>query len=175
MEKGYVQIYTGDGKGKTTAALGLALRAAGRGLRVIIVQFMKGRDSGELRSLALLPGVRVYRTAKCGKFFASMTDAEKAELRASCHGIIDQIAGWLAGNEADLLILDEAMGAIHCGAVAAGAFLRLLDARPDSMEIVLTGRRAPQALIDRADLVTEMAPVKHYFDRGVPARKGIEY
>jgi cob(I)alamin adenosyltransferase len=175
MEKGFVQIYTGDGKGKTTAAMGLALRAAGRGLRVIIVQFMKGRDSGELRSLALLPGVRVYRTAKCGKFFASMSDTEKEAVLADCRDMLRRVGEWFSEKAVDVLILDEAMGAIHCGAIEAGEFLRLLDVRPDSIEIVLTGRRAPQALIDRADLVTEMVPVKHYFDRGVPAREGIEY
>lgn len=175
MEKGYVQIYTGDGKGKTTAAMGLALRAAGRGLRVRIVQFMKGRDTGELHALARIPGVEVYRTAECGKFYGAMNDAEKRAVKASCREMLDRVAGWLARREPDVLILDEAMGAIHCGALHTADFLALLDARPDTVELVLTGRRVPDALARRADLITEMVPLKHYFDAGVPGRKGIEY
>jgi cob(I)alamin adenosyltransferase len=104
-----------------------------------------------------------------------MSDIEKersARTAGTCSGAS---ANGFSEKAVDVLILDEAMGAIHCGATEAGEFLRLLDVRPDSIEIVLTGRRAPQALIDRADLVTEMVPVKHYFDRGVPAREGIEY
>jgi cob(I)alamin adenosyltransferase len=175
MKKGCVQIYTGNGKGKTTAALGLALRAAGRGLRVRLVQFMKGRETGELRSLALLPSVTVYRVCESSKFFDNMDKAERRALRAACRAMMERIAGWLAEGKTDVLILDEVLGALKCGAVTLEEILSLLMKRPGGMEIVLTGRAAPQELVDRADLVTEMVPVKHYFDRGVPAREGIEY
>jgi cob(I)alamin adenosyltransferase len=171
MKRSCVQIYTGDGKGKTTAAMGLALRAVGCGLCVKVVQFLKGRDSGEVKALCDM-GVEVHRVSAGGKFSWEMDDKDKARLRHDARNMLAVIGGWL--DEADVLILDEALGALHCGALELGELVSIIEARGGT-EIVLTGRNAPDELVRLADLVTEMRPVKHYMDAGVPARKGIEF
>lgn len=171
MKKSCVQVYTGDGKGKTTAAMGLALRAAGRGLCVKIVQFLKGRDSGEVQALERL-GVEVRRVSAGAKFFDEMSDEEKTKLRRDIRDILTVVDGWL--NKADVLILDEALGALYCGLLTLDEVAHIIEERGGT-EIVLTGRNAPDEIIKRADLVTEMRPVKHYMDAGVAARKGIEF
>jgi cob(I)alamin adenosyltransferase len=171
MEQSCVQVYTGDGKGKTTAAMGLALRAVGRGLCVKVVQFLKGRDSGEVMMLEQL-GVEVKRVSAGGKFFWDMDDAEKEALRRDARAMLPVISGWLGA--VDMLVLDEALGALHGGLLALEDITGIIEHRGGT-EIVLTGRAAPAALIERADLVTEMRPVKHYMDAGVKARKGIEF
>lgn len=171
MERSYVQVYTGDGKGKTTAAMGLALRALGRGLCVKLVQFLKGRDSGEVMMLEKL-GAQVVRVSAGSKFLWDMTDEEKAALRESALAVLPVIRGWL--GKADVLVLDEALGALHGGLLSLDDLADIIERRGGT-EIVLTGRAAPAELIERADLVTEMRPVKHYMDAGVKARKGIEY
>jgi cob(I)alamin adenosyltransferase len=167
---GLVQVYTGDGKGKTTAALGLALRAAGWGVRTYIAQFLKGQDYGELHSLArLAPLITIEQFGK-PEFIrqASAEDIVLAQL-----GFARARAALLSG-EYQIVILDEICVALHFGLLKLAQLLELIDQRPPSVELVLTGRRAPQELIDRADLVTEMREIKHPFQRGVPARKGIE-
>jgi len=175
MKKGYVQIYTGDGKGKTTAALGLGLRAVGRGLKVVMFQFLKGAPSGELESTPLLEGrFKIIRLAETNKFFGSMDEAEKAELKTRLQAELKQVEEVLAGGACDILILDEIMAALHGGLLTIEEILSLIDQKPATMELVLTGRAAPPELIARADLVTEMRPLKHYMDAGVPARIGIE-
>jgi cob(I)alamin adenosyltransferase len=171
MKRSCVQIYTGNGKGKTTAAMGLALRAAGGGLSVKVVQFLKGRDSGEVQALERL-GVEVCRVSSGSKFYWDMNDAEKAQLRHDVRNMLTVIGGWL--DEIDVLILDEALGALYCGALELKEVINIIELRGGT-EIVLTGRNAPDELIRLADLVTEMQPVKHYMDMGVPARKGIEF
>lgn len=171
MEKSCVQIYTGDGKGKTTAAVGLAVRAAGRGFCVEFVQFMKGRDTGEVASLHKL-GVEVLRASECKKFFAEMTEEERAQLRQGALEALEKIQGWL--DSADLVVLDEALGALQVGVLTVDELLSLI-ARRGGTELVLTGRNVPDALADAADLVTEMREVKHYYHAGQAARKGIEF
>ncbi len=171
MKRSCVQIYTGDGKGKTTAAAGLALRAVGRGLCVKVVQFLKGRDSGEVKALEGL-GVEVLRVSAGGKFSWELSDDERAKLRHDVRNTLAVIGGWL--GEADLVILDEALGALQSGALELGEIVHIIEERGGT-EIVLTGRNAPDELVRLADLVTEMRPVKHYMDAGVPARKGIEF
>ena len=171
MKRSCVQIYTGDGKGKTTAAMGLALRAAGCGLCVKVVQFLKGCDSGEVKALEQL-GVEILRVSAGSKFSWELSDVELTELRHDVRKTLAVIVGWL--NEADVLILDEALGALQCGALELGEIVHIIETRGGT-EIVLTGRNAPDALVQRADLVTEMRPVKHYMDVGIPARKGIEF
>jgi len=175
LNKGYVQVYTGDGKGKTTAALGLGLRAAGRGLKVIMFQFLKGAHSGELESTTLLEGrFKIIRLAETKKFFGSMDEAEKAELKTRLQAELKQVEEVLAGSACDILILDEIMAAYHGGLISLEEILALIDHKPPTMELILTGRSAPEAIINRADLVTEMRPIKHYMENGVPARIGIE-
>ena len=175
MNQGYVQVYTGDGKGKTTAALGLGLRAAGRGLKVVMFQFLKGAPSGELESTPLLEGrFRIIRLAETKKFFGSMDDAEKTELKIRLKIELKQVEEVLAGSVCDILILDEIMAAYHGGLISLEEILSLIDRKPSTMELILTGRSAPEAIIARADLATEMRCIKHYMDDGVPARIGIE-
>lgn len=171
MEKSCVQVYTGDGKGKTTAAMGLAMRSAGQGLCVKVVQFMKGRDTGELKSLQKL-GVECVRASQSTKFFHMMSDGEKAALRDGALAVLRRIEGWL--GSADLLILDEALGALSCGVLHLDELLGIMERRGGT-EVVLTGRGAPDEIVSRADLVTEMREVKHHMQSCVSARKGIEY
>ncbi len=171
MEKSCVQVYTGNGKGKTTAAMGLAMRAAGRGLGVKVVQFMKGRDTGEMASLQKL-GIELVRASHSEKFFHTMADDEKAALRIDAQKVLHLIDVWL--NHIDLLILDEALGALTCGVLKMNELIGIIDRRGGT-EIVITGRNAPDEIIRKADLVTEMREVKHYMEKGVNARRGIEY
>lgn len=172
MKKSYVHVYTGDGKGKTTAAMGLAVRAAGRGLSVKIVQFLKGRQTGEMFVLSQIDNVEFLQVSKCKKFFPDMSEQEKETMRDEVREFWPKILGWL--GQADLLILDEALGAISVGLLSVSQVCDILDNR-QTTEIVLTGRDAPQQIIDRAHIVTDMRAVKHYMDDGVKARPGFEY
>ena len=172
MKKSYVHVYTGDGKGKTTAAMGLAVRAAGRGLRVKVVQFLKGRKTGEMFVLDKIDNVEFIQVSKCKKFFPDMTEEEKNNMRNEVRDFWPKIEGWL--GDADLLILDEALGAICVGLLSVSQVCDILDTR-QTTEIVLTGRDAPKRIIDRAHIVTDMRAVKHYMDDGIKARAGIEY
>ena len=172
MKKSYVHVYTGDGKGKTTAAMGLALRAAGRGKSVKIIQFLKGRQTGEMFALSKIDNVEFMQVSKCKKFFPDMSDEEKQVMRNEVSKALPKIQSWL--NHADLIILDEAMGAISVGLLSAAQVCGIIDSRGSS-EIVLTGRDAPQEVIERAHVVTDMRAIKHYMDDGVAARAGIEY
>lgn len=173
LQKGLIHVYMGDGKGKTTAALGLALRMAGRGGRVLLAQFLKSENSGERAALRQLPGVTLLPLPEQVKFVFQMTPEEKAayaeETRHTLHRAAEE------SRIADLLILDEALGALETGLLPLEELLRFLDGKPAGLEVVLTGRAAPQLLLDRADYITRMDKVKHPFDRGIAARKGIEY
>ncbi|MDR3301449.1 MAG: cob(I)yrinic acid a,c-diamide adenosyltransferase [Spirochaetaceae bacterium] len=166
-----IHIYTGDGKGKTTAAMGLALRAAGCGRRVVIVQFMKGRDSGEISVLRSLPNVTVLRNAQDYGFFSRTSEASRAQIIAENN---QNLQAALA-LPADLLILDEAVGAYTLGALDTAALDALLAAPSPKRELVLTGRDPPPNLIEAADYVSEIRKIKHPFDKGIKAREGIEY
>jgi cob(I)alamin adenosyltransferase len=168
---GCVHVYTGEGKGKTTAAMGLALRSVGYGRRVFIGQFLKAGVGGELTALARHDGVDVEHYGR-GRFIVSEPDETD---RRGARGGISSALEALAGGRYDLVILDEIDVALACGLVTLDDCHRLLDARPDHVELVFTGRAAPPEMIERADLVTEMREVKHYFRRGVRAREGIEY
>lgn len=175
LEIGYIQVYTGNGKGKTTAALGLGLRAVGRGFRVVMVQFLKGRETGELTSIQrLAPDFVFLRFGESKKFAFQMDEAEKAALALKIHEEFQGLKEFLAGTPCDVLILDEILGALQGGFISMDTVVDFLESKPSTMEIVLTGRSLPQAIADRADLITEMVSVKHYMDAGVPARLGIE-
>jgi cob(I)alamin adenosyltransferase len=168
---GYVQVYTGDGKGKTSAALGAALRAAGAGLHVFFAQFLKAGHTSEVAALERFGGLVNVRTFGHEGFIQGLPDEEDV---ASAHAGLNEIRAALTGGEYDLVILDEANDAVTCGVLEIDDLLGLLDARPDDVELIITGRGAMPALTDRADLVTEMVDVKHYYARGVTAREGIE-
>jgi cob(I)alamin adenosyltransferase len=175
MEKGYVQVYTGAGKGKTTAALGLGLRAVGRGFKVLMVQFLKGAETGELNSVKrLAPDFQLIRPAQRKKFFWSLSAEDRAELRGHVESAVDGLWELAAQKQCDVLILDEIMAAMHAEAVSVERVCDLIDNRLDDIELVLTGRSVPEPVAERADLITEMKPIKHYIDEGVQARLGIE-
>ncbi|MBN1868469.1 cob(I)yrinic acid a,c-diamide adenosyltransferase [Candidatus Sumerlaeota bacterium] len=169
--KSYVQVYTGDGKGKTTAAMGLALRAAGSGLSVCIVQFAKGRPSGEIEALARFEDRIAVRRFGSDRFIRGKpTPEDAAQARAGLAAAREA----MLSREYSIVILDEILVAAHFRLLAVEDVTALIDARPDDVELVLTGRNADPRIVERADLVTEMRAVKHYFDRGVQARPGIE-
>ncbi len=172
LKTGQVQVYTGDGKGKTTAALGLALRAAGAGLRVFFGQFCKGREVAEHAGLALL-GDRV--TIRHTGSRAFITGPPTADDVAAARDMLAELRDALEGGEYDVVVADELSVALDLGLVTLDQVHELLDARPPQVELVITGRNAPPELIQRADLVTEMLPLKHPYDEGLQARRGIEY
>jgi cob(I)alamin adenosyltransferase len=169
--RGYVQVYTGDGKGKTTAALGLALRASGRGLHTYIGQFMKGQRYGELEALHDHPYITLEQYGEVHHIYRDTVTEE--DIAGARQGLERAREAMLSGKY-DIVVLDEVNVSIWFGLLETEDVLALLDQKPEHVEVVLTGRRAPQALIDRADLVTEMREVKHYYQQGVKARVGIE-
>ena len=170
MENGQFQVYTGDGKGKTTAALGLALRARGAGYKVFIGQFMKAGGTSELSPLRAL-GVDVEPFGS-GKGLLLGREADGDDFACARSGVKRVI--WALGRY-DVVIADEINCAMMCGLLAESDLLRIVDARPASAELVFTGRGACAAILARADLVTEMRAVKHYYaEKGLPARAGIE-
>jgi cob(I)alamin adenosyltransferase len=171
LSRGYVQVYTGDGKGKTTAALGLALRASGHGLRTYIGQFMKGQHYGELDALRDHPLITIeqYGDVRCIR-----RDEVTSEHVAQAHRGLERVREAMRSGQYDIVVLDEVNVTIWFGLLAVEEVLALLDERPEHVEVILTGRRAPRELIERADLVTEMREVKHYYQQGVMAREGIE-
>ncbi len=174
MKKGYLQVYTGDGKGKTTAAFGLALRAVGAGLRVYIAQFVKGMRYSELDALERLGGLGDDLVIEqFGRDCFIKRDPEPADIAAARAGY-DKAAAILRSGDYDVVILDEASIATHFKLFSVDELLALVDARPDHVELIITGRRADPRLLERADLVTEMREVKHYYQQGVEARKGFE-
>ena len=167
---GHVQVYTGDGKGKTTAALGLALRAAGAGLQVYIAQFAKGSACSELHALGRFSDCITLEQFGSSDFIREPTPADR---EAAQRGLAAVRRVFSRGLHR-LGILDEANIATWFGLIPVADLLDLIDQRPEPVELVLTGRRADPRVIARADLVTEMRQVKHYFDAGVQARTGIE-
>jgi len=173
LEPGLIEVYTGDGKGKTTAALGLALRAVGQGLRVLIVQFMKnGSDSGEVIALQNQPAISLCHFGRAGFVNRNRPSAEDIQVAQQ---------GWqysldaLHSGQYDVIILDEVNVALDYGLLSLTQVLELCDAKPAHVELVLTGRNAHSKVVQRADLVTEMLALKHPYSKGVRSRKGIEY
>jgi cob(I)alamin adenosyltransferase len=173
MELGLVQCYTGDGKGKTTAALGLAMRAAGRGLKVLMVQFLKGRRYGELEAAERLSDCFQIVQSGLDKFVKKGEPSEE-DIRLAHRGLQLAREAIMSGSY-DVVILDEINVVIELGVLRVEEVLPLIDERPGGVELVLTGRYAPQEFYERADIITEMKNVRHCFDEGVPMREGIEF
>lgn len=170
---GKIHVYTGEGQGKTQAALGLALRALGRGLKVIIIQFMKGTDSGEnLVQKKLAPDYEIYRFGRAK--FIKKGEPEKEDIKLAKEGLAFALEVTKT-RQPDILILDEINVALDFGLLQVTEVLKFLDKIPKGIEIILTGRNAKKEIIDRADLVTDMKKIKHYYDQGLQARLGIEY
>jgi cob(I)alamin adenosyltransferase len=173
MEQGLIQVYTGDGKGKTTAAFGLALRAAGKGFKVFIVQFLKGRPYGELESVKkLAPLITVVQSGLDS--FVKKGEPSEEDLRLAHEGLILAKEAILS-CEYDIVVLDEVNVAVELGVLTVEEVVLLLDAKPAGVELVLTGRFAPEEFCERADLITDMRCVRHCYDKGVPMREGIEF
>ena len=169
---GLVQVYTGDGKGKTTAALGLALRAAGHGLRTYIGQFLKGRPTGELRAAKLLGPYLTIEQFGEAQFVLAKGDARQAALARQG---LQRVRQALTGGKYDIVVLEEINVALDLELLTLEEVLALLEERPPEVELVLTGRGISQELISRANLVTEMVAIKHPYEQGVGARPGIEF
>ena len=169
--KGYVQVYTGDGKGKTTAAIGLAVRSIGAGLKVFIGQFVKGMEYSELKALELFAQQLLVRQYGRKAFVHNQPTDE--DFRLAREGY-DDIRRAINSKQYDLVILDEANIAVYFSLLTVEDLLALIDGKPDSVELVFTGRKADPRLLERADLVTEMKEVKHYYREGIVARDGIE-
>lgn len=171
FKKGYIQIYTGDGKGKTTAALGLALRAAGYGLKTYIAQFMKGQYYGELKSTEDNPYIIIEQFGR--DTFLHLDQATPEDINQAQLGL-SKAKQALLSNQYDIIILDEINVTLHFNLLTVKQVVELIHLKPPNVELILTGRKAPQQLIDLADLVTEMKEIKHYYQKGVSAREGIE-
>ncbi|MGL5149351.1 MAG: cob(I)yrinic acid a,c-diamide adenosyltransferase [Clostridium sp.] len=176
LEKGYIQVYTGNGKGKTTCALGQGFRACGNGLTVKMIQFLKSGETGELNSIQKLSdNFKIYRFEKRRGFVWTLSEDEKMELKGEIREAFSFAEDIIRNNSCDVLILDEIMGVLYNKFLTSQEVCELLKKKPEKMEIILTGRDVPEDVLEIADLVTEMKPIKHYFEKGVGARKGIEY
>lgn len=171
---GLIHIYCGDGKGKTTAAVGLAVRCAGRGNKVLLVQFLKSRDSGELYSLAKLPDIEVMRGKENKKFTFQMNEEEKHALLIEHNKMFEQVLAKIKNGGYSLLILDEVIGALNAKVFEMPKLIEFLRHKPENLEVVLTGRNPAPELVEIADYVSEMRKVKHPMDKGIMAREGIE-
>ena len=169
--KGYVQVYTGNGKGKTTASLGLSLRAAGAGLKVFIAQFLKQGDYSEIRALERFSDLIRIEQYGLGRFVKGQPTDE--EIQAAEKGLQEIKEAMLSGKY-DVIIVEEGNVAASCGLFEVQKLLDLISLKPDGIELVITGRGATPEVIDQADLVTEMKEIKHYYQKGVAARVGIE-
>lgn len=172
---GLIHIYCGDGKGKTTAAVGLAVRAAGAGMRVHIVQLLKGGDTSELVSLGLIPNIRVTRPDRNYGFTFNMSENDKAELNACHNRLLRDALRSVKNGETDMLVIDEFCAGYSSGLADKALLDDIVFGIPDECELVLTGRSPEKKYIDAADYVSEIKAVKHPFERGIKARRGIEY
>ncbi|MHC1721509.1 MAG: cob(I)yrinic acid a,c-diamide adenosyltransferase [Clostridiaceae bacterium] len=171
MDKGCIQVYTGNGKGKTTAALGLSLRAVCAGKKVFFGQFMKGMQYAELKAEEYLPGFRIEQFGSDS--FITGKPAE-SDISAARDGL-KRVEVILKSGDYDIVVLDEINITVHCGLLTEEEVIEVLDKRSPKVEVVLTGRYAGAKIIDKADLVTEMKEIKHYYNKGLMARTGIEF
>lgn len=173
LGKGYVHVYTGNGKGKTTAALGLAFRAIGHGLKTYIGQFMKGQHYGELDAAHMVPKYITFEQYGKDTFIHIKNPPAQEDVRMAHEGL-EKAKAVMLSKKYDIIILDEITTAHYFHLVSTDEMLEFIKQKPDGIEVVFTGRYAPKELIDAADLVTEMTEVKHYYQKDVQARDGIE-
>jgi cob(I)alamin adenosyltransferase len=173
--KSCVHIYCGDGKGKTTAAIGLSVRAAGCGKKVLITRFLKTDHSGEVKILGDMPGISVTPCKRSFGFFTKMTEEQKKEAAVYYSQLLRSTFSKAVEEEYDLLVMDEIMAVCNYGLVDEEEVYEFLSSRPEGLEVVLTGRNPSEALVNMADYVSEIKKVKHPYDQGLNARRGIEY
>ena len=169
--KGYIQVYTGNGKGKTTAALGLAVRAAGAGLNVFIGQFLKSGDFSEIKALKRFEDRIVVKQFGKGRFVKNKVSDD--DIQAARKGL-QEIKSAMLSNKFDMIIIEEGNVAVMLNVISVSDLLDLIDHKPPQTELVITGRNADPLIVQKADLVTEMKDIKHYYQEGVQARVGIE-
>lgn len=172
---GLIHIYCGNGKGKTTAALGLAMRASGAGMKVHIVQLIKGCDTSELSSIAQLSNITVVRPQKNYGFTCSMSEADKSEITICHNEMLSEAYKKMCGGEFDMLIIDEFFAGYNRGLIDISLAEKIVFEKSESCELVLTGRNPPEKFIAAADYVSEITAVKHPYENGIAARKGIEF
>lgn len=175
MDSGLIHIYCGDGKGKTSAAAGLAVRAAGWGKRILFVRFLKNENSGELKVLDKVPEIEVLHLEKSYGFYSSLSGAEKKEAEETYRKLWVKTMQLISGGSYDVLVVDEFMAAYNYGLIPQKEALHFLKEKPEGLEVVLTGRSPDRHLVELADYVSEIRKIRHPFDRGIGARKGIEY
>ena len=176
MSQARIHVYCGDGKGKTTAAMGLSVRAVGRGWNVVVSQFLKGSNSGELKVLRQLPGCRVVEppTATC-KFIFQMNEEEKAECRANVQRHFRDTVAAVQETGAKLLVLDEVLDAVAVEMLADEELAEFLKNRPEDLEVVMTGRAPTPCVEPLCDYITRMTKIRHPYDQGLDARVGVEF
>ncbi len=174
MRQGLIHVYCGDGKGKTTAAIGLAVRAAGSGMQVVLLQFLKGRLVSELDSLALIPGIKVIRNNKDYGFFNNMADQEKEAITVLHNENLQKAVNLVKEGECDLLILDEITAAYKYRLIDREVIDDLIRNKIPELELVLTGRDPDPLFLEKADYISEIKKIKHPYDKNITARKGIE-
>lgn len=171
LKKGLVQIYTGNGKGKTTAAFGLALRASGCGLKVYMLQFLKGGLYSEIKALKKIRNIKIEQ---CGRGCIIKRKPRKIDIESAQQGLLKAQKNIMSGKY-DVAILDEANIALNLGLIKIKDIVNIIRRKPSSLELILTGRSCPRTLLKHADLVTEMKEIKHPYKKGIKARLGIEY
>ncbi len=172
---GLVHIYCGDGKGKTTASVGAAVRAAGSGKKVVIKRFLKNDQSGEVEVLKKIPEITLLPCTRQFGFSWKMSPQEREEAKTYYNEELEKAWKMALDQDSDMLILDEAVGACSLGFINEERLLTLISSKPEKLEVILTGRNPSKALLASADYVTEMVMRAHPYTRGIPARKGIEY
>lgn len=172
-DTGKIHIYYGGGKGKTTAAIGQAVRAAGNGLKVLVVQFLKDNSSGERYILEKIPGITCFHGKDKVKFVSRMNEEEKRNLKEYNENVMDEISK--VCDFFDMIILDEILCAVWLKVLDEDRLLQFLERKKEQLEIILTGHEATENVLKIADYVTEIRKIKHPFDKGLKARKGIEY
>lgn len=172
LKKGYVQVYTGDGKGKTSASLGLCLRALACGLRVFYAQFIKNGKSSEFKVLGAASPAFTHRAFGYGRFIKGKPSAKDYEFASAG---LQECREAVSSGKYDVVVMDEANGAVKAGLFTADNVLEVIKAKHQKVELIITGRNAAPEIISAADLVTEMNVIKHYMAKGVKARKGIEF
>ena len=172
---GFLHIYCGDGKGKTTAAIGLAVRAAGAGMRVHIIQLLKGSDSAELSVLRSIPGITLERCDRNYGFVWNMTDEDRSNITRCHNSLLEKGYALVRSGKADMLIIDEFNAAYRHGLLDREAAERFLTEKPGAAELIITGREPAEIFVDSADYVSEIKCVKHPYQKGINARRGIEF
>ncbi|MEE1071799.1 MAG: cob(I)yrinic acid a,c-diamide adenosyltransferase [Cellulosilyticum sp.] len=176
MENGLVQVYCGKGKGKTTAAIGLGIRALGNGYKVIMIQFLKHDTTSECKMIkALEPEFKIFHFEKKRGFTWQLNDEEKQEIKSETSNALKFASKVMDTGQCDVLILDEILNSLELGFVSEEEVITLIENKSDDVELVLTGRTLPESIANKADYISRIESIKHPMDKGIDARKGIEY